>query len=149
MFTAGDCFVFFDVGCSSDCAISERRSMDKVDEERSGKNVVGFTMVTRSNGDRYLEMFFSPTSDPNKPGSRSTPNDEARLSQGATNQSVNVKYSVRFFSARPVRRALVRLMELQNNPPAEVVQKLHNFADVKATDSIIVTLTVQSERSTG
>jgi hypothetical protein len=33
-------------------------------------------------------------------------------------------------------------MELQNNPPAEVVQKLHNFADVKATDSIIVTLTL-------
>jgi len=35
-------------------------------------------------------------------------------------------------------------MELQNNPPAEVLQKLHNFADVKATDSIIVTLTAQS-----
>jgi len=90
------------------------------------------------------EMFFSPTSDPSKPGNRSTSNDEARLSQGATNQAVNVKYFVRFFSARPVRRALVRLMELQNNPPAEVVQKLHNFADVKATDSIIVTLSLQS-----
>ena len=90
------------------------------------------------------EMFFSPTSDPNKPGSRPTANDEARLSQGATNQPVNVKYLVRFFSARPVRRALVRLMELQNNPPADVVEKLHNFADVKATDSIIVTLSVQS-----
>jgi hypothetical protein len=35
-------------------------------------------------------------------------------------------------------------MELQNNPPAEVVQKMHDFADVKATDSIIVTLTAQS-----
>ena len=40
------------------------------------------------------EMFFSPTA-PNtglKPD-----NDEARLKQGATNQSVNVKYVIRFF----------------------------------------------------
>jgi len=55
------------------------------------------------------EMFFSPTSDPSKPGNRSTSNDEARLSQGATNQAVNVKYFVRFFSARPVRRASVEV----------------------------------------
>lgn len=90
------------------------------------------------------EMFFSPTSDPNKPGARSTATDDARLTQGATNQSVNVKYLVRFFSARPVRRALVRMMELQNNPPPDVAEKMHNFADVKATDSIIITLSVQS-----
>jgi len=88
------------------------------------------------------EMFFSPTSDPTR--SRQTPNDEARLAQGATNQSINVKYLIRFFSARPVRRALVRMMEIQNSPPPEVVEKMHNFADVKATDSIIITLTVQS-----
>jgi hypothetical protein len=88
------------------------------------------------------EMFFSPTSDPNRMGS--TSNDTQRLAQGATNQSVNVKYIVRFFSARPVRRALVRMMELQQNPAPEVVQKLHSFADVVASDSIIVTVTVQS-----
>jgi hypothetical protein len=44
------------------------------------------------------EMFFSPTSDPNR--SRPTTNDESRLQQGAVYQSVNVKYVVRFFSAR-------------------------------------------------
>jgi hypothetical protein len=90
------------------------------------------------------EMFFSPTSDPSKPGARKTANDESRLENGATNQSVNIKYLVRFFSARPVRRALVRLIELQSNPPPEVVEKMHNFADVQATDSIIITLTVES-----
>ncbi|PYS71696.1 MAG: hypothetical protein DMF69_09555 [Acidobacteria bacterium] len=90
------------------------------------------------------EMFFSPTADPNKPGARPQPNDKTRLEQGATNQSVNVKYVLRFFSARPVRRALVRLMELQSTPSAEQVQKLHNFANVKATDSIIITLVAQS-----
>lgn len=88
------------------------------------------------------EMFFSPTSDPNT--SRKTSNDEQRLSGGATNQSVNVKYTVRFFSARPIRRALVRMMELQNKPPADVLEKLHNFANVKAGDSIIVTVSMQS-----
>ena len=88
------------------------------------------------------EMFFTPTSDPNI--SRKTSNDEQRLAGGATNQSVNVKYVIRFFSARPVRRALVRMMELQNKPSADVVEKLHNFANVKAGDSIIVTVTVQS-----
>jgi hypothetical protein len=55
-----------------------------------------------------------------------------------------VKYLVRFFSARPVRRALVRLIELEQNPAPEVIQKLHPFADVVAADSIIVTVTVQS-----
>ncbi len=85
------------------------------------------------------EMFFSPTSD-----RRNAPNDRARLEQGATNQSVNVKYVVRFFSARPVRRALVRMMELQTKPSPDVLEKLHNFANVKAGDSIIVTVTIQS-----
>jgi len=88
------------------------------------------------------EMFFSPTSDPNI--SRKTANDQARLEGGATNQSINVKYVIRFFSARPVRRALVRLIELQSSPSAEVKERMHNFANVKATDSIIVTLSVES-----
>src|SRR5438093_617075 len=88
------------------------------------------------------EMFFSPTTDPNRMGT--TANDSRRTTQGATNLSVNVKYLVRFFSARPVRRALVRLMELEQNPAPEMVQKLHAFADVMAADSIIVTVTVQS-----
>lgn len=89
------------------------------------------------------EMFFSPTSDPNLAG-RKPANDDNRLERGATNQSVNVKYVIRFFSARPVRRALVRLMELQNKPSPEAVEKLHNFANVVATDSIIITVSVDA-----
>src|SRR5262245_21895208 len=57
------------------------------------------------------EMFFSPTSDPNI--SRSTGNDQSRMESGATNQSTNVKFGVRFFSARPVRRAFVRMIQLR------------------------------------
>lgn len=90
------------------------------------------------------EMFFSPTSDPTKSPKPPTDKDQARLADGATNQSVNVKYMIRFFSARPVRRALIRLMEIQNPPPPEILEKMNNYANAKATDSIIITLSVQS-----
>jgi hypothetical protein len=71
-------------------------------------------------------------------------NDGSRLAQGATNQSVNVSFQVRFFSARPVRQALARIMELENKPPADVVAKLHNFAEMQSPSSIIVTVTFTS-----
>ena len=88
------------------------------------------------------QMFYSPTQDPQRMGRSS--NDGSRLAQGATNQSVNVSFQVRFFSARPVRQALARIMELENKPPADVVAKLHNFAEMQSTNSIIVTVTFTS-----
>ena len=88
------------------------------------------------------QMFYSPTQDPNRMGTSS--NDSSRLAQGATNQSVNVSFQVHFFSARPVRQALARIMEIDNKPPAEVVAKLHQFADLQSTSSIIVTVTFTS-----
>ena len=88
------------------------------------------------------QMFYSPTQDPNRMGTSS--NDSSRLAQGATNQSVNVSFQVHFFSARPVRQALARMIELNNKPPAEVVAKLHGFAEMQSTDSIIITVTYSS-----
>jgi hypothetical protein len=85
------------------------------------------------------QMFYSPTQDPQRMGTSS--NDSSRLAQGATNQAVNVSFQVRFFSARPVRQALARVIELDNKPPAEVVTKLHQFAEMQSTDSVIVTVT--------
>jgi len=91
------------------------------------------------------EMFFSPTGNP---GAGSTSEQRSvnadRAVAGATNQSVNVKFFVRFFSARPVRQALARIMELDQKPPAETVARLHNFAELKSTNSIIVTVTFTS-----
>ena len=78
------------------------------------------------------EMFFQPT-----------PEGE-RLGSGARNQAVNIKFIVRFFSARPIRRALVRMMELKQKPDAQMTQRLHAFADVKTDESIILTLTVET-----
>jgi hypothetical protein len=88
------------------------------------------------------EMFFSPTNDARTTG-RGT-NAEGRLESGARNQSVNVKFVVRFFSARPVRRALARLIELKNKPAPDMIERLHAFANVKSDESIILTLTVES-----
>jgi hypothetical protein len=89
-------------------------------------------------------MFYSPTSDPRTPGVRTTSTTSQRQAQGATNQAMNVKYYIRFFSARPVRQALVRLIEIANKPDQKTVERLHNFADVQATESIIITVSYES-----
>lgn len=96
------------------------------------------------------EMFFSPTSDPTT--RRPTDSDGPRLEAGATNQSTNVKYGVRFFSARPVRRAFVRMIQLrQKDLPPDVTERMNSFAEVPASDSIIIAVTIEGtdKRSLG
>jgi hypothetical protein len=90
------------------------------------------------------QMFYSPTSDSRLPGVRATSTSDSRVAEGATNQAVDVKFHVRFFSARPIRQALVRLMELQRKPPPEVEAKLTGFAELQSKDSIIVTVVCES-----
>lgn len=87
------------------------------------------------------EQMFSPTSGAGVNGARSTSNDDTRATQGATNQATNVVYFVRFFSARPIREALVRQIELQNGTmKPEQVAGMHTFAERKSPDAIIVTV---------
>ena len=96
------------------------------------------------------EMFFRPTADPvTHPNA---PNAAGRTAQGATNQSTNVSYGVRFFSARPVRQAFIRMIQLQQkNLEPEVLERMKNFAEIPAADSIIVAVTVEGtdKRSLG
>src|SRR5215204_5706906 len=81
------------------------------------------------------EMFFQPTADPRT--TPRTPNSEARTAQGATNQSSNLKYGIRFFSARPVRQAFIRMIQLKQKDLApDVIERMKNFAEMPATDSI-------------
>jgi len=94
------------------------------------------------------QMFYSPTSDP-RLGARDTSTTGTRLGEGATNQAVNVKFHVRFFSARPIRQALIRLVEIrmtdsQQKPSPEATQRMTSFAEVPAADSIILTVTFES-----
>jgi hypothetical protein len=97
------------------------------------------------------EMFYQPTADPRTAGSR-TPNSDARLAQGATNQASNLKYGVRFFSARPVREAFIRMIQLrQKDLTPDVLERMKNFAEMPATDSIIIAVTIEGtdKRSLG
>jgi hypothetical protein len=89
------------------------------------------------------QMFYSPTNDPRLGGRTSSTND-SRLSEGATNSAVNIKFHVRFFSARPIRQALVRLMEIQQKPSAEQAAKLNGFAEFESKESIIVTVSFEA-----
>jgi hypothetical protein len=96
------------------------------------------------------EMFYQPTADPRTAGARA-PNSGARLEGGATNQETNVKYGIRFFSARPIRQAFVRMILLQRKPEPAVEERLNTFAEVPSQDSIIIAVTVESndKRSLG
>jgi hypothetical protein len=88
------------------------------------------------------EMFFQPTADPRF---TRAPNARARLEEGATNQEVVMTYGIRFFSARPVRQAFMRKMQLdQKTLEPEVLARMRNFAEVPASDSIIIAVTVES-----
>lgn len=98
------------------------------------------------------EMFFQPTSDPNLPGGRRAPNSGARSADGATNQSTNLTFGIRFFSARPVRQAFMRMIQLQQKDlEPEVFERMKNFAEIPASDSIIIAVTIEStdKRSLG
>jgi hypothetical protein len=93
------------------------------------------------------EMFFRPTH-----SSQRAPNAAERTREGATNQSTNVAYGIRFFSARPVRQAFMRMIQLQKkNLEPEVLERMKNFAEVPAADSIIIAVTIEGtdKRSLG
>jgi hypothetical protein len=97
------------------------------------------------------EMFFQPTADPRMSSGRA-PNSNTRLEQGATNQATNLNYGIRFFSARPIRQAFIRSIQLQQkNLEPEVLQRMKNFAELPATDLIIVAVTIEGtdKRSLG
>jgi hypothetical protein len=93
------------------------------------------------------EMFFSPTATPD-PRTGASRAGASRDSQGSTNQATNVSYRVRFFSARPIRQALVRILML-NSPGSEkdaaFVERVRNFAELQSNEKIIVTVTFESK----
>jgi hypothetical protein len=89
------------------------------------------------------EMFFQPTADPRMAGNRA-PNSNERLEQGATNQATNLNYGIRFFSARPIRQAFIRSIQLQQKKlEPDVLERMKNFAELPATDSIIIAVTIE------
>ena len=60
-------------------------------------------------------------------------------------QNEGMTYGIRFFSARPVRQAFVRMIQLQKKDLApEMVARLNTFAEVASEDSIIIAVTVEN-----
>jgi hypothetical protein len=97
------------------------------------------------------EMFFQPTTDARTSGGRA-PNPNSRLEQGAVNQETKIQYGIRLFSARPVRQAFIRMIQLQKKDlEPDVVSRMNSFAEVPSENAIIVAVTIEGteKRSLG
>ena len=54
-------------------------------------------------------------------------------------------YGIRFFSARPVRQAFVRMIQLQRKDLApDQLTRLNSFAEVPSEESIIIAVTIEN-----
>lgn len=85
------------------------------------------------------EMFFDPTSQTGRGDSGS------RRNQGATNQAVSVNFRIRFFTARPIRQAIVRMLQLQQpNLGKDALDRLDAFANLGSDRWIIVAVAFDS-----
>lgn len=71
--------------------------------------------------------------------------NNSRADRGATNQAVSVNYRVRLLSARPVRQAFMRVIELTQKKRTEsLTQDLTAFVKRDFNDYIVVAMTVDS-----
>jgi len=65
---------------------------------------------------------------------------EARLKQNE-----GMTYNIRFFSARPVRQAFVRIIQLQKKDlTPDMMTRLNTFAEAPSEDSVIVAVAVEN-----
>ena len=61
------------------------------------------------------------------------------------NQNEGMTYGIRFFSARPVRQAFVRMIQLQKKDlTPDMMSRLNTFAEIASEDSIIIAVTVEN-----
>lgn len=140
------------VAVAVDAVQKEKKSWTNWDRKETEKILNHSPWAQLQNDTDTTEMFFRPTSDPNLPGGSRAPNAAGRTEQGATNQATNVTYGIRFFSARPIRQAFVRMIQLQQKQiEPEVLERMKSFAELPATDSIIIAVTIEGtdKRSLG
>jgi hypothetical protein len=96
------------------------------------------------------EMVYSPTAPPGTVPSTATRADRQavnsnRVNQGALNQATSVSYHVRLLSARPVRQAFMRVIELtQTKRDQELLDGLRSFVDRDFSSFIVVAVTFDS-----
>lgn len=101
------------------------------------------------------EMMYSPTSQSGlssstRSGALGTTTDRQsvnnnRVTQGANNQAISVNYHVRLLSAKPVRQAFMRVIEItQKETDKELLSGLRSFVDRDFSDFIVVAVTFDS-----
>ena len=101
------------------------------------------------------EMMYSPTSQggsstSTRAGVTGTTSDRqsvnnSRVTQGAKNQAISVNYHVRLLSARPVRQAFMRLIELaQKTPDKTLLEDLQSFVQRDFSEFIVVAVAFDS-----
>jgi len=101
------------------------------------------------------EMMYSPTSlsapsSSTRSGVTGTTTDRQsvnsnRVAQGANNQAISVNYHVRLLSAKPVRQAFMRVIEIaQKTPDKELLDGLRAFVDRDFSEFIVVAVTFDS-----
>lgn len=101
------------------------------------------------------EMMYSPTSQSGissstRPGVSGTTTDRqsisgSRASQGAKNQAISVNYHIRLLSAKPVRQAFMRVIELaQKTPDKALLDDLQSFVQRDFSDFIVVAVNFDS-----
>jgi hypothetical protein len=102
------------------------------------------------------EMVYTPTTQSGNSGStrsetiRGVATDRQsvssnRATQGANNQAIAINYHVRLISAKPVRQALMRVIELtEKNPEPRLLRDLRAFVDRDFSDYIAVAVSFES-----
>jgi hypothetical protein len=101
------------------------------------------------------EMMYSPTSQSGmgsstRSGVMGTTSDRQsvnsnRASQGANNQAISISYRVRLLSAKPVRQAFMRVIELtQKTPDKELLDGLQSFVQRDFSEFIVVAVSFES-----
>ena len=66
---------------------------------------------------------------------------------GERNQATYIKYRIRFYSARPIRQALMRsiLIDMKDSLDQQTAERMKNFAEAQSNDSIIITVSPESK----
>lgn len=101
------------------------------------------------------EMVYTPTSQGgNSPSTRSETIrgatdrqsvNNSRSTQGATNQAISVNYHVRLLSAKPVRQAFMRVIEIaQKKRDEELLEGLQSFVQRDFSNYIVVAVAFDS-----
>jgi hypothetical protein len=71
--------------------------------------------------------------------------NNSRATQGATNQAVSVNYHVRLLSAKPVRAAFMRIIELtQKDADPRLLKDLRAFVERDFSEYIVIAVTFDS-----